>query len=79
MNASAKILSERRSQFAPHIASDILGLWRGSEPDYKKIADLVQLSKKDLSKLGDVSLASVRFDQNIPQATRNLAEFRRAL
>lgn len=68
MNASARMLSERRSQFAPHIASDVLGLWRAGEPDYKKIADLVQLSKKDLSKLGGVSLASVRFDQNIPQA-----------
>lgn len=68
MNAAAKMLSERRTQFAPHIASDVLGLWRAGEPDYKKIADLVQLSKKDLSKLGGVSLTSVRFDENIPQA-----------
>jgi len=68
MNVAARILGERRSQFAPHIASDVLGLWRAGEPDYKKIADLVQLSKKDLSKLGGVSIASVRFDENIPQA-----------
>jgi hypothetical protein len=68
MNAGASILSERRTQFAPHIASDVLGLWSAGEPDYKKIAELVQLSKKDLSKLGGVSLASVRFDENIPQA-----------
>jgi hypothetical protein len=68
MNAAAKLLSERRARFAPHIASDVLGLWQAGVPDYKKIADLVQLSKKDLSKLGGVALASVRFDQNIPQA-----------
>jgi|GEM_PF-1199741 len=68
MNTAARMLRERRSQFAPHIASDVLGLWRAGEPDYKKIADLIQLSKKDLSKLGGVSLASVRFDQNIPQS-----------
>lgn len=68
MKAAGRVPSERWSQFAPHIASDVLGLWRAGEPDYKKIADLVRLSKKDLSKLGGVSLASVRFDQNIPQA-----------
>jgi hypothetical protein len=68
MTTTARMLSERRPQFAPHIASDVLGLWRAGEPDYKKIAGLVQLSKKDLSKLGGVSIASVRFDQNIPQA-----------
>ena len=50
-----------------HIAErDLLGLYPGGHPDYKRIADLVQLSKADLSKLSGVAKASVRFDANIP-------------
>lgn len=45
---------------------DLLGLYRDSHPDYKRIAELVQLSKADLSKLAGVAKASVRFDANIP-------------
>jgi hypothetical protein len=50
-----------------HIArQDLLGLYREGRPDYKRIADLVQLSKADLSKLTGVAKSSVRFDVNIP-------------
>lgn len=55
-------------RFAPHIADDVLKLWNDEGvADYKRIAELWQLSKSDLSKLGDVSPSSVRFDINIPQ------------
>ena len=57
----------RRSSIASHIARrDLLGLYRGGDPDYKRIADLVQLSKADLSKLANVAKSSVRFDASIP-------------
>ena len=50
-----------------HIAErDLLGLYQDGHPDYKRIAELVQLSKADLSKLSGVAKSSVRFDANIP-------------
>ena len=50
-----------------HVArQDLLGLYRDGRPDYKRIADLVQLSKADLSKLTGIAKSSVRFDANIP-------------
>lgn len=49
-----------------HIADDVLGLTRKGLMDYKRVADLVQLSKEDLSKIADVAKSSVRFDDNIP-------------
>lgn len=49
-----------------HVAQDYLGLYRDDPPDYKRIAELVQLSKADLSKLAGVAKSSVRFDANIP-------------
>jgi hypothetical protein len=52
---------------AAHIAQrDLLGLYREGNPDYKRIADLVHLSKADLSKISGVAKSSVRFDINIP-------------
>jgi hypothetical protein len=53
-----------------HIANDVLGFYKqGQEtPDYKRVADLVQLSKEDLSKLARVAKSSVRFDDAIPAA-----------
>src|ERR1700736_2826987 len=57
----------RRSSIASHIARrDLLGLYREGHPDYKRIAELVQLSKADLSKLTGVAKSSVRFDASIP-------------
>jgi hypothetical protein len=51
-----------------HIASDVLGLSPKGRTDYKRVADLVKLSKDDLSKLAKVSKSSVRFDDAIPAA-----------
>jgi hypothetical protein len=57
----------RKSSIASHIARrDLLGLFREGHPDYKRIAELVQLSKADLSKLTGVAKSSVRFDASIP-------------
>ena len=54
---------------AGHIAKqDLLGLYQKGCPNYKRIADLVQLSKADLSKLSGVAKSSVRFDANIPES-----------
>jgi len=56
-----------RPSITAHIAhEDVLGLYRQGKPDYKRIADLVQLSKADLSKLAGIAKSSVRFDANIP-------------
>lgn len=51
-----------------HIADDLLGLHRDGHADYRRIADLVNLSKADLSKIALVSRSSVRFDDAIPSA-----------
>ena len=57
----------RRASITDHIARrDLLGLYREGHPDYKRIAELVQLSKADLSKLSGVAKSSVRFDASIP-------------
>lgn len=59
--------SPRVPPIAAHIAQrDLLGLYRAGNPDYKRIAELVQLSKADLSKIAGVARSSVRFDVNIP-------------
>jgi hypothetical protein len=58
---------QRARSLTAHIAQqDLLGLYREGQPDYKRIAELVQLSKTDLSKLAGVAKSSVRFDLNIP-------------
>lgn len=52
-----------------HIAPDILGFYRHGQPDYKRVADVVKLTKEDLSKISKVSKSSVHFDDTIPAAT----------
>jgi hypothetical protein len=67
MNASANAVRPPAS-IVGHIArQDLLRLYREGRPDYKRIADLVKLSKADLGKIGGVAKASVRFDDNIPE------------
>ncbi len=68
MTVASEILSNPRSRsLTGHIAKgDLLGLYRDGQPDYKRIAELVQLSKADLSKLAGVAKSSVRFDEDIP-------------
>jgi hypothetical protein len=65
------------SSLTAHIAErDLLNLYPKGAPDYKRIADLIQLSKADLSKLGNVARSSVRFDQNIPaEVAERLREY----
>lgn len=60
-----------------HIAQrDLLNLYPEGDPDYKRIADLIQLSKADLSKLGNVAKSSVRFDEHIPsEVAERLREY----
>lgn len=68
MSRASQAASANRSRsIADHIAQqDLLGLYREGRPDYKRIAELVRLSKSDLSKLAGVALSSVRFDVGIP-------------
>jgi hypothetical protein len=57
-----------RPAIVSHIArEDLLHLYRDGRPDYKRIADLIKLSKTDLSKISQVAKSSVRFDANIPE------------
>ena len=56
------------SVVAGHIAEDLLGLYQDGRTDYRRVADLVKLSKEDLSKIAKVAKPSVRFDDAIPAA-----------
>jgi hypothetical protein len=68
MNSSAATLRNPRPSIVSHIANeDLLHLYREGRPDYKRIADLIKLSKADLSKISQVAKSSVRFDANIPE------------
>lgn len=51
-----------------HVANDVLRLYREGRPDYRRVADLIKLSKDDLGKLAKVARSSVRFDDAIPAA-----------
>jgi hypothetical protein len=69
MSVTATAENSRALQTRPitgHIAEDVLGLTRKGQTDYKRVAELVQLSKEDLSKIADVAKSSVRFDESIP-------------
>jgi hypothetical protein len=58
--ASAALSNPRSRPITGHIAKgDLLSLYRDGQPDYKRIAELVQLSKADLSKLTGVAKSSV--------------------
>lgn len=67
MNATASTLRNPRSALVSHIAEDILHLYSDGRPDYRRIADIVNLSKTDLAKISNVAKSSVRFDANIPE------------
>ena len=51
-----------------HIGNDILGLSPHGRTNFKRVAELVKLSKEDLSKIANVAKSSVRFDEAIPTA-----------
>jgi hypothetical protein len=65
---SATRYGSRAADPTGHIATDILGLYRDDEPDSKRIADIVKLSKKDLGKVSKIGKSSARFDDAIPAA-----------
>jgi len=68
MNTPTTTLSAPRPAIVRHIATDdLLHLYSNGRPDYKRIAELVKLSKTDLSKISQVAKSSVRFDANIPE------------
>ena len=68
MNGPATSLRSPNPSIVSHIArEDLLHLYRDGRPDYKRIADLIKLSKADLSKISRVAKSSVRFDANIPE------------
>jgi hypothetical protein len=70
MGDSASIAKKHSavSGITGHIADDVLGLHRNGRTDYRRVADLVKLSKDDLSKIARVAKPSVRFDDAIPAA-----------
>jgi hypothetical protein len=45
----------------------LLHFYRDGHPDYKRIAELIKLSKSDLSKIAQVAKSSVRFETHIPE------------
>jgi hypothetical protein len=68
MNAPATVFLSPRPALVGHIANaDLLHLYRDGRPDYKRIAELVKLSKADLGKISQVAKSSVRFDAHIPE------------
>lgn len=68
MSSARQVVNAGSHPITGHIADDVLGLYRGGEPDYRRVADLARLSKEDLSKIAKVSKSSVRFDDAIPAA-----------
>ncbi len=68
MNATATADRRTNLSIVDHIARhDLLHLYRGGRPDYKRVADLVKLNKADLGRLSGVAKSSVRFDSHIPE------------
>lgn len=51
---------------------DPLHIWAddSGEPDYRRVLDLLNLSKGDVSKVSGVAKASVRFDDRMPEPVR---------
>lgn len=67
-NIARSIESAPAHPVTGHIANDVLGFYSQGNPDYKRVADLVKLSREDLGKIAKVAKASVRFDDAIPAA-----------
>ena len=47
---------------------DLLTLFANHHVNYKRVAEIADLSKSDLGKLGKVAKSSVRFDDKMPQS-----------
>jgi hypothetical protein len=50
---------------------DNFGLFHGTSPNYEKIVDILDFKKQDIAKASSVPLASIRFDQKMPQELRD--------
>ncbi len=46
--------------------SDPLNFWKNHGLDYGSVSNFLELNKKELSKVGGVSVQSVRLDNRIP-------------
>lgn len=60
--------AEKRSLTSHVFKKDHLELFTDQVLNYKRVAEIVNLSKADLGKLCGVARSSVRFDDKIPQA-----------
>ncbi len=54
--------------------TDHLNLRFGDAFDYRKIANMVELTKPEISQMTDVKVSRVRFDRQIPTAVRKRLE-----
>ena len=53
---------------------DHLHLRKDSKTDYKKIIEIVELSKPDVSSMTDVKVGRIRYDRQIPKVVRQRLE-----
>jgi hypothetical protein len=56
------------------VPEDFLQFGRGENFDPKKVPTLLGLKKEDVSRLAQVSVKSVRYDENIPERVRERLE-----
>ena len=54
--------------------SDPLNFWANHGLDYSSVSNFLELNKKELSKVGGVSVQSVRFDHKIPSDLKERLE-----
>lgn len=53
---------------------DALGLWTDQKVNARKVAEFLNLDKREVAKVTGVAPASVRFDQKIPKEVRDRLE-----
>lgn len=56
------------------VPEDVLKFGRGAGFSPKAVSDLLNLKKEDVSRLSDVSVKSVRYDDAMPEQVRNRLE-----
>lgn len=54
---------------------DRLGFWAGHTLDYRKVADFLEFTTADVSRLAGVAKSSVRFDDKIPLEVKERLEW----
>src|SRR5579863_10087820 len=53
---------------------DHLRFWDGRDLNYRKVAEFLELSRSDISRLSGVAKTSVRYDEKIPDNVRDRLE-----